>query len=433
MPTLELSPASAVAQRRLLVDGLLARESYADYVQRGGYSAAAWGLSRAELLERVDESGLRGRGGAAFPTGRKWKSVASQPGPRAVLVNGAESEPASRKDRLLLSLRPHLVIEGALLAIRAVAARECVFYVHENALAERAALEAALAELKAVGRLLPSWRVVTAPAGYVAGEESAAVQRANGKSARPTFKPPYVYERGIGGRPTLGNNVETLANIPFIAREGGAAFRSIGGPSSPGTFLITLSGAIRRPGVYEVPGGVSLGRVLDELGGGTPNGVPIQAVIPGGYFAGWLGRAALREGATLDPESLGHHGTLLGSGAIVGIPESVCGLAQAVALLRFFARESVQQCGPCKFGTRAMADALARPEWGAPAARDLERLRRYAAEMLPRRGACAHLDGATIAARTALNVFAPEIDHHARFGTCGRSTEIVLPGMGENP
>jgi NADH:ubiquinone oxidoreductase subunit F (NADH-binding) len=415
---------------RLLIEGLPSRESLADYIDRGGYASTSWERAPAELREEVDLSGLRGRGGGAFPTGRKWKAVAAEPGPRAALVNGAESEPASQKDRLLLTLRPHLVIEGALLAARAVGARECVFYLHQGAHAESTSLHAALTELRAAGRPLPRWRLVLAPRGYVAGEESAAVQRCNGKAAKPTFKPPMVYQRGIGGRPTLVNNVETLAQVPFIARRGAAAFRAVGSAASPGTLLVTLSGAIRRPAVHEIPFGAPLARVLNEVGGGTPDGAPIQAVLPGGYFAGWLAGRAIDAGVLLDGESLARHGVGLGAGAITVVPASVCGLAQAAALLRFFVEESVQQCGPCTFGTAAMAEALERIVEGAGRASDLERLGRYAEAMLPGRGACGHLDGAAAATRTALKVFERDLDLHLGARGCGRPAQVLLPGLG---
>lgn len=427
-----MAAASAAAARiapRLLVDNLRARESLAAYRQRGGYAAASWTMTPPELRAVVEASGLRGRGGSAFLAARKWQSVAAEPGPRVVLVNGAETEPASAKDRLLLTLRPHLVVEGALLAARAVEAQTGVFYLHADAEDERAAIEGALRELRDERRRLPPWRIVMAPPGYVAGEESAAIQRCNGKAAKPTFKPPLPYQRGIAGRPTLVHNVETLANVPGIARDGVAAFCAVGTAAAPGTMLVTLSGAVNRPGVYEVPGGVTLQAVLEELGGGTPGAAPVQAVLPGGYFAGWLGGAALRQGVTLDRESLRPHGVALGTGTIVVVPESVCGLAQAAALLRFFADQSVRQCGPCTYGTTAVAEIMERLALGRAEPSDLERMQHFAGVMLPRRGACGHLDGATIAARTALRAFERDLAQHRRGRTCGRPWRVVLPGL----
>lgn len=406
-------------------DGARQAESFDTYVQNGGYAAEAWSRSPAQLIEIVTASGLCGRGGASYPTGSKWRATAAQGGRPVLLVNAAESEPASDKDRVLIAHQRHLVIEGALLAARAVGADECIFYTHDPAAMRT--LDAARQELERAGARLPRWRSVVAPRTYVAGEASAAVNFINGNRAVPTSKPPRVHERGVAGRPTLVQNVETLANIPPIAREGAAWFRASGTPDYAGNILVTLNGAVQRRGVFAVSVGAMLADVLENLGGGAPEG--IQAVLPGGYFAGWLSATAVRDGVTLDPSSLRAAGSDLGSAAITVVPDSVCGLWQAVRLLRFFAAESARQCGPCTFGTAAMADALERIARGTARADDLDRLQHYAGRMLPGRGACGHLDGATNAARTALDVFADEIQMHLRYGRCGRPMRCILPGL----
>lgn len=413
---------------RLLIPGVTRRESLMEYRAQGGYAPEGWAWSPEELRDLIAASGLRGRGGAAFPTGRKWHGVAAQPAPRVVLVNAAESEPASAKDRTLLLRRPHLVLEGALLAARAIDAQEIVLYLHATATEVRASLELALRELRADGVQTPHFRIVTAPPGYVAGESSAAVRRANGGPAKPTFKPPRPSERGVGKRPTLVQNVETLGNVPLIARHGANWLREVGAPNLPGTLLVTLSGAVNRPGVYEVPSGVPLRHIVEELGGGVIGGASIQAMLVGGYFAGWLGPDALELGARLEPESLRAWGVSLGAGAIVVVPNWICGLAQAAWLMRFFADESAQQCGTCLYGTRAMADVFARLLRGTASPSERDRLRLWAERMLPGRGACGHLDGAAIAARTALEVFADDIRRHALGGGCGRPETVILPG-----
>lgn len=407
----------------------MAREALADYRRRGGYDEASWATAPNRLIDLVDASGLRGRGGSSQPAGWKWRAVAGEPGPRVVLVNGAETEPASAKDRLLLASRPHLVLEGALLAARAVGADTIVFYLAERAPEARRSVEEALRELLGDGRRLPVWRIVEAPDAYVAGEQTAAIRRANGKAAKPTFRELEPYQRGVGDRPTLVQNVETLANVPGIVRDGPDAFRAAGTPELPGTLLVTLSGDVNRPGVYEVPGGAPIRRLLGEMGGGIAGNRAVQAVLPGGYYAGWIGPDDVEDGAALTRESLQRYGATLGAGAITVVSDAVCGLWQAVALLRFSAEQSARQCGPCTFGTQAMADALERLALGAAGPDDLARLRRFAEVVLPKRGACGHLDGATIAARTALRVFDDEIRRHARDGTCGRPRRIVLPGL----
>ncbi|MDI3338944.1 MAG: NADH-ubiquinone oxidoreductase-F iron-sulfur binding region domain-containing protein [Sphaerobacter sp.] len=414
---------------RLLMPGVTRRESLLEYRGRGGYAPEGWAWSPEELRDRIAASGLRGRGGAAFPTGRKWHGVAARPGPRVVLVNAAESEPASAKDRILLLRRPHLVLEGALLAARAIDAREIVLYLHANATAVRDSLDLALRELRAARTPAPRLRIVTAPPGYVAGEASAAVRRANGGPAKPTSKPPRPSERGVGKRPTLVQNVETLANVPLIARHGPEWLREVGAPSLPGTLLVTLSGAVNRPGVYEVPSGMPLQRIVDDLGGGVVGGASVQAMLVGGYFAGWLGPEALAQGARLEPESLRAWGVSLGAAAIVVVPDWICGLAQAAWLMRFFADESAQQCGTCLSGTRAMAAVFAKLLRGTASPAACDRLHLWAERMLPGRGACGHLDGAATAARTALQVFADEISQHARAGGCGRPETVILPGF----
>jgi NADH:ubiquinone oxidoreductase subunit F (NADH-binding) len=317
------------------------------------------------------------------------------------------------------------VFEGALLAAKAIGADECVVYTHDPA--AKAAVDRARLELERAEIALPRWRSVIAPAAYVAGEARAAVNFVNGHNALPTSKPPRVHERGIAGQPTLVQNVETLVHVAGIARHGAGWFRAAGVPGAPGTLFLTLNGAVRQRGVCEAPMGARLADVLDELGGGAPDG--IQAVLPGGYFSGWLPATAVWRGVTLDPASLRAAGSDLGSAAITVVPETVCGLWQAVRLLRFFADESARQCGPCTFGTAAMADALERIARGNARADDLDRLHHYSERMLPGRGACSHLDGAVAAARTALDVFAGEIEMHLRYGGCGRPMRSMLPGL----
>ncbi len=424
MVTLAAEPRTAAALR-LLPERLDDRESLAQYQQTGGYAETTWNMSSEQLIARVEASGLLGRGGSFFPTGTKLRSVAARPGRHVVLVNGAESEPASRKDLALMLMRPHLVLEGAMLAAHAVGADEIVVYLHDRRGKE--SIELAKKELGRAGADLPKLRVVVAPPSYVAGEQSAAIQWINGHDAKPTMKPPRPDEKGVSGRPTLVQNVETLANLALIAREGPEWYRSAGTSKLPGTLLITLNGGVHRPGVYEVPAGITLEAILMEFGGGLTDG--LQAVLPGGYFAGWVAPEQVWRGLRFDLESMRAIGAGIGSGAITVIPESVCGLWQAVYLLRFFANESARQCGPCTFGTAAMAGVLERIARGKPEPHDLERIEHYANVMLPKRGACSHLDGATIMARTALDVFQREIQVHLRYGDCGRPTHSVLPGL----
>lgn len=414
---------------RLLVGDFSRRESLSEYLARGGYHHHSWDLTPAELRSVVANSGLRGRGGSAFPTGRKLERVAGQTGPKTVLINAAESEPGSYKDRLLLAHRPHIVIEGALLAARAVGADDAVFYVHQGDENIRVTIDTALNELQTMHQFPVTWRVIEAPDRYVSGEETSAIRRVNGGPALPTLKPPLPADRGVRDRPTLVQNVETLTNLPQIAQRGSDWFRLLGSDDLPGTMLITLSGSVSRPGVYEVPTGARLDEIVNELGGGTDDARPIQALLPGGFFSGWISGEAVRGGARLNRENLARFGASPGSGAISVVSTGVCGLWQAVRLLRFFADESARQCGVCVSGSAEMTGALERVALGEARHDDLKRLRRWSTETLPGRGACSHLDGAAIAARTAIHVFQNEIAEHTRLGTCGRPVRIVLPGL----
>ncbi|MCL4543721.1 MAG: SLBB domain-containing protein [Chloroflexi bacterium] len=414
---------------RLLLSELKVRESLLEYCQRGGYSRTVWSLSPDEIRGAVHTSGLSGRGGSHFPTGRKLDAVAGQSSPKVVLVNGAETEPGSQKDRWLLTLRPHLVLEGAQLAARAAGAAAVVLYLPEQDRRVQESVSSALAELRQERRSTVSWRIVAAPRRYVAGEESAAIQRANGKSAKPTLKPPYPADRGVGGRPTLVHNAETLANFPRILTAGPEAFQALGTPGHPGTMLVTVSGQVRKPGPLEVPAGAQLTDVLALAG--APQPTAIQAVLPGGIFAGWLAGAVLQQGVRLERDSLRAFGVSAGAGAITVVSDEVCGLCQAVAVLQYFTKESVQQCGPCTYGTQAMATLLLRVARGEGGAEDLSRIEHYATAMLPRRGACGHLDGAAAAARTALRVFDRDITRHMRRGSCGRPWRVVVPELEE--
>lgn len=363
----------------------------------------------AELIDMLDRSGLRGRGGAAFPVGTKWRSVAGRARGRAViLVNGAEGEPLSHKDRLLMESRPHLVLDGAALAAASVGAGEIVLYVALEHRAAIAALEHALAER--TGDERRRTRLVSAPARYVSGEESAAVHFVNDGVALPTTTPPRPFERGVHGRPTLVQNIESLAHVAMIARRGDAWFRALGGsPRAPGTALITVSGAVAAPAVIEVAQGTSIAEVVGAAGGLSR---PSRAVLLGGYFGGWVAAAEAWD-LTVDDDSLSTRGHALGCGVLGILPAQRCGVVETARIVTYLADQSARQCGPCVFGLRAIAEGVNRIAAGTSATEDLDRLRRWTGQ-LPGRGACRHPDGAAGFARSALTVFEEEFwSHHA--------------------
>lgn len=392
-------------------------EPWAAHLARLGPRPVA--ASARQVLPLLDASGLLGRGGAGFPVGRKWRTVAERGGGSAtVIVNGAEGEPLSRKDRTLMAHRPHLVLDGALLAAEVVGAEQIVLYVGEAHGAASAALARALAERDADRHRergaprRPPISLVAAPDTYVAGEESAAVHFVNDGDARPTSTPPRVFERGVNGRPTLVQNVESLAHAALIARYGDAWYRSAGQGTTRGTALVTLSAGERRE-VREIELGQSLAEI-GELIGADPG--RHGAVLLGGYFGGWLDAEAAWH-AALDPQDLRAAGRSFGCGVVAFLDRSSCGVAATARIMEYMAGASAAQCGPCVFGLRAIADATSRIATSVAASDDLERVERWSRQ-LAGRGACRHPDGAVGLLNSALDVFAEEFALHQDRGWC---------------
>jgi NADH:ubiquinone oxidoreductase subunit F (NADH-binding) len=363
----------------------------------------------AALIGELTQAGLLGRGGAGFPVGRKWTTVAGRPGGRAfVLANGAEGEPLSAKDRVLMATRPHLVLDGAQLAAEAVDADEVVMYVGREHRAARSALSAAITER--AGKDAVRVNLVTAPPTYVAGEETAAVHYLNEGDARPTGTINRPFERGIAGDPTLVQNVESLAHAALIARHGAAWYRSIGGETA-GSALVTIGG-VERHGVTEIAIGTPIAELAERTGAPRDS----RAILLGGYFGGWLSTAEARD-LPLDPVVLRSAGSAFGCGVVAFLAPDSCGVAHTARILDFMAGQSAAQCGPCVFGLRAIADATARLAAGSPARDDLARIRRWS-EQLAGRGACRHPDGAVGLLRSALRVFDDEFETHQRTRSC---------------
>jgi NADH:ubiquinone oxidoreductase subunit F (NADH-binding) len=377
-------------------------ETLAEHQRRLGPLPPAPGT----LIDAIERSNLRGKGGAAFPVATKWRAVASQQaGTPVVVANGGEGEPLSRKDRMLMEQRPHLVIDGALLAANAVGADDVVLYVgadHTGAIQamHRATTERPLSER---ARL----RLVSVPVRYVSGEETAAVHFINSGIALPTSIPPRPYERGVDGRPTLVQNVETLANVALIARFGDEWFRSLGHGNASGTTLVTVGGAVPQTVLIEIPHGLPLAEAINAAGGLTSDS---DAVLLGGYFGGWVESTAAWA-LTLDVESLRRQGYSLGCGVIAVLPSGRCGVVETARILAYLAHESARQCGPCTFGLRAIAAAAVRVSGLTSTPGDLERIQRWAG-LLAGRGACRHPDGAAGLLASALRVFGAEFVLH---------------------
>ena len=351
------------------------------------------GHSLVDLLVRTE---LTGRGGAGFPVGLKWRAVAAASrGSAVVIVNGAEGEPHSKKDRLLMSSRPHLILDGALLAAASVHAREIVLYIGEGHHAALRSMTEAVGERNAGERRLI--RIVAAPGRYVAGDSSATVHLVDAGIATPTTTPPPTRERGVGGAATLVQNVETLAHVALIARTGAAT----------DTVLVTVAGAVRTPGVLEVNAGTPVGEAVQLAGGPSE---PVRALLLGGYFGRWV-EAAEAWSLPIDPQALRARGLSLGCGVLGVLPVSQCPVCEVAGIMRYLASESSAQCGPCFFGLRALADACTRIAERGTDAGDLQRLQRWSAEVQGR-GACKHPDGVVMFLQSAMKTFGDEFTHH---------------------
>jgi NADH:ubiquinone oxidoreductase subunit F (NADH-binding) len=378
------------------------------------------GRQGGELITLVSESGLRGRGGGAFPTAAKLAAVARSRRRAVVVANGAEGEPASAKDRFLLGAAPHLVLDGAVLAAEAVGAREATICIHGVPSPATRAVAAAIDERREHGGERVGLTLVEVPPRYVAGEESALVHLLDGGPATPTLVPPRPFERGVGGRPTLIQNVETLAHIALIARHGPDWFRSIGAPEAPGSALVTVTGELRRPGVFEVELGVPIPDLLRHAGGEVGD---FTALLVGGYFGTWIAAA---EAATqrLDQPSLSAAGRAMGAGVVVAIRNGRCGLAETAYVMRYLAGESAGQCGPCVHGLAAIANEMTGLAAGDRRA-DPERLVRWSGQVSGR-GACRHPDGAVRLLGSALRVFGEDVDHHVHHGPCAAAFDDAV-------
>jgi NADH:ubiquinone oxidoreductase subunit F (NADH-binding) len=373
--------------------------------------------SRAVVAE-VERAGLRGRGGAAFPTAVKLQAVARRRG-AVVVANGTEGEPASAKDRTLMSVAPHLVLDGVSLAAESVGATEAIIAIDRTATRAIAAVTTALAERAAVAADTVPIRIAATPPRYVTGEESALINWINGGEAIPTFVPPRPSERGVRRRPTLVDNVETLAHLALIARFGADWFRTVGTAADPGTALVTLSGWVAAPGVHEIGLGTRLTDVLRAAGAPPP-----AAVLVGGYAGRWISGDRIAD-VTLDPASLSAAGGAFGCGAVSVLGTAGCGLIETARVAHWMAAQSAGQCGPCVNGLPAIAralDALVAGDHRGPTEADLHRW----LGLVEGRGACHHPDGVAGFVRSALATFADEIHRHRLHGPC-RRPELVLP------
>ena len=377
------------------------------------------------LIDIVEASGLTGRGGAGFPTGRKMRSVAGRSDP-VVVANGAEGEPASGKDRLLLTQLPHLVLDGVTLAADAVGATEAYLCVHRQERDLIDSLAAAVTERRTAGLDPVPIQIAGIPGRYVSSEQSSIVQYLNGGPAKPTFSPPRPHDSGVRGRPTLVNNVETLANVALIARHGDRWFRTAGLPSAPGSMLVTVGGAVQRPGVYEIELGTAAGEVIMLAGGPAED---LQALLIGGYFGAWL-PVQTAWPVPMTQASLRTVGGALGAGIVIALPGSSCGLAETARVIRYLADQTAGQCGPCLMGLPALAGAVADLAFQGGRGRTASAVTSLI-PLVEGRGACRHPDGATQLVRSAMRTFAGDARWHDHRGPCDgvrRAPFLPVPG-----
>jgi NADH-quinone oxidoreductase subunit F len=383
-------------------------ETFDEYCAAGGYSRV-----ERDILAEVIASGLRGRGGAGFPVGKKW-SVAAETlsTDRYLVCNAGEDEPGSFKDRTLLEYRPHLVLEGMILAARAIKAEEAFLYLNEtydlNFKQMNAAIEEASLSIKI--------SIHKAPTVYVAGEDSAALEVLEGRPPKPRQKPPYPAVAGLFGKPTVVNNAETLANIPLIARNGAAWFRNWGTPESPGTMLFCLGDEMKNPGVYELPMGTPVRYLYEDLGGGLKSERQLKAFLPGGPSCAFLTPEQL--GTRLDPESLKKAGSTLGCGVMRFYDEDACMVDETLHIAHFFTRESCGQCPACRMETAMLSTMLERIQQGKGDAALFDQFQKVL-DFNRGKGYCALINMPGPPIMSALSLFREEFEFHLRHGRCG--------------
>lgn len=404
------------------------KEGLKEYRARGGYGAlemALRALSPARVLQEVTDSGLRGRGGAGFPTGKKWAfTAASAEQPHYLVLNGGEDEPGSKKDRLLMENLPHLALEGAILAAYAVGASRVYLYINAEYKDAIQSMAAALAEAKKAGYWGEcvlgcdfSLEVLIAPAppNYVAGEDTAALEVIEKKTPLPRQKPPYPATVGLFGKPTAVNNVETLANVPPIIARGAKWYRSVGTAESPGTMIFSLSEEVKRPGIYEIVFGTPLRFLIEECGGGTKDDKPIKAVLPGGPSSAYLPPEKID--VPLDHDSVRAAGSSIGCGVVRLFTEGSCMVEETLRIAEFFAAESCGQCPACRMETSMLANTLDKVRQGQAPAQALDQIPKVLA-FNKGKGYCSLINMPGPPILSAIQLFPEDFQSHLSTGHC---------------
>ncbi len=407
--------------------------SLSDYQARGGYQAlrrilaadGGEGLTQDQVIAIVKESALRGRGGAGFPTGLKWSFMPRQfPGQKYLVCNSDEGEPGTCKDRDILQFNPHIVIEGMAIAAYAMGISVGYNYIHGEIFKSYERFEEALEQARDAGllgsRILGSsfsfeLHAVHGFGAYICGEETALLESLEGKKGQPRFKPPFPASFGMYGKPTTINNTETFAAVPWIIRNGGAAYLACGKPNNGGTKIYSISGDVELPGNYEIPMGTPFAKLL-EIAGGVRGGRSLKAVIPGGSSAPILPAAVMME-CTMDYDSIAKAGSMLGSGAVIVLDDSRCMVKSLQRLSYFYMHESCGQCTPCREGTGWLSRMVDRVENGMGRASDMDLLNSVA-DNIQGRTICALGDAAAMPVRAMIKHFRREFEYHVEHKTC---------------
>jgi NADH-quinone oxidoreductase subunit F len=400
-----------------------------DYQSRGGYEALRKilkeGLTPEQVIAEVKASGLRGRGGAGFPTGLKWSFMpAKLPIQKYLICNSDEGEPGTFKDRDILRYNPHIVIEGMAIAAYAMGITVGYNYIHGEIWETYERFEAALEEARAAGFLGKNimgsnfsfeLHAHHGYGAYICGEETALLESLEGKKGQPRFKPPFPASYGLYGKPTTINNTETFAAVPWIIRNGGQAYLEVGKPNNGGTKVFSVSGDVNRPGNYEIPLGTPFAKLL-ELAGGVRDGRQLKAVIPGGSSMPVL-PAEIMMGCDMDYDSIAKAGSMLGSGAVIVMDETRCMVRSLLRLSYFYYEESCGQCTPCREGTGWLWRMVQRIESGHGTMEDLNRLDEVAGN-IQGRTICALGDAAAMPVRAFLKHYRSEFEHHVTHKRC---------------
>lgn len=400
-----------------------------DYQSRGGYEALRKilkeGLTPEQVIAEVKASGLRGRGGAGFPTGLKWSFMpAKLPIQKYLVCNSDEGEPGTFKDRDILRYNPHIVIEGMAIAAYAMGITVGYNYIHGEIWETYERFEAALEEARAAGFLGKNimgsnfsfeLHAHHGYGAYICGEETALLESLEGKKGQPRFKPPFPASYGLYGKPTTINNTETFAAVPWIIRNGGQAYLEVGKPNNGGTKVFSISGDVNRPGNYEIPLGTPFAKLL-ELAGGVRDGRKLKAVIPGGSSMPVL-PADIMMSCDMDYDSIAKAGSMLGSGAVIVMDETRCMVRSLLRLSYFYYEESCGQCTPCREGTGWLWRMVQRIESGQGTIEDLARLDEVATN-IQGRTICALGDAAAMPVRAFLKHYRSEFEHHITHKRC---------------